>query len=303
MASDVEIQRLALIKYMFNTALDQSNQPEPLCGLSILTFHDCIELFLVFAYEKLTGKSFKEIGFLKYWDPISKELGRPLSGREEMGRLNESRISLKHKGTLPSTLDIEGYRSACMNFFKENTNPIFGIDFESISLISLVKYPDVQSKLQAAEKLKSEGNLQGAINEIGIAFKLMIDDYMKRKTTNSGQSPFFFGESMRYQIGNSPIMKDKDLNRFVEKTMLSIDSIQESLKILSLGMDFRRYVKFDYITPFVTQVLSGKYVIDIDPRQNPPTIEDCEFCLNFVIDSALKLQEFDFNTKIGERIT
>jgi hypothetical protein len=44
-------------------------------------------------------------------------------------------------------------------------------------------------------------------------------------------------------------------------------------------------------------------VIDIDPRQNPPTIEDCEFCLNFVIDSALKLQEFDFNTKIGERIT
>jgi len=45
----------------------------------------------------------------------------------------------------------------------------------------------------------------------------MIDDYMKRKTTNSGQSPFFFGESMRYQIGNSSIMKDKDLNRFVEK--------------------------------------------------------------------------------------
>ena len=85
--------------------------------------------------------------------------------------------------------------------------------------------------------------------------------------------------------------------------MISINSIQESLKILSLGMDFRRYVKFDYITPFVTQVLSGKYVFDIDPRQNPPTIEDCEFCLNFVIDSALKLQEFDFNTKIGERIT
>ena len=93
-----------------------------------------------------------------------------------MGRLNESRISLKHKGTLPSTLDIEGYRSACMNFFKKNTNPIFGIDFESISLISLVKYLNVQSKLQAAEKLKSEGNLQGQLtkSELLLNWWLMI---------------------------------------------------------------------------------------------------------------------------------
>jgi len=49
--------------------------------------------------------------------------------------------------------------------FMTNTNPIFGIDFESISLISLVKYLNVQSKLQAAEKLKSEGNLQGQLTK------------------------------------------------------------------------------------------------------------------------------------------
>ncbi len=298
MVNDVEIQRLALIKYMFNTALEQSKQPEPLCGLSILTFHDCIELFLIFALEKLTGNK-QDKGFSDYWEPISQKLGRPLTGREEMQRLNKSRVNFKHYGILPSTLDIEGYRSSCMNFLKENTNPIFGIEFESISLISLVKYPDVQSRLQTAAKLMSEGNLQEAINDIGIAFQIMINDYMRRKTTNSGRSPFFFGESMKYESGHSLSTSDKDLKRFVDKTRRSIDSIQEALKIISLGMDFRRYVKFDYLTPFISQMASGRYVVDIDSRQSPITIEDCEFCMNFVIDSSLKLQEFDYNTKFG----
>lgn len=301
MASDVEIQRLALIKYMFNSALDQSNQPEPLCGLSILTFHDCIELFLHLALEKLTNQT-KDHQFLQYWDLISRKLGRSLTGREEMERLNKSRVNFKHHGILPSTLDVEGYRSSCMNFFNENTNPIFGIDFESISLINLVKYPDVQSMLQTAEKMMGEGNLQESMNAIGTAFQIMINSYMKRKTTNSGRSPFFFCEPMKFASGHSLSKPDNDLKRFVDITRKSIDSMQEALKIISLGLDFRRYVKFDYLTPFVSQAASGKYVIDIDSRNSPITIEDCEFCINFVIDSALKLQEFDFNTKLGEKI-
>jgi hypothetical protein len=39
------------------------------------------------------------------------------------------------------------------------------------------------------------------------------------------------------------------------------------------------------------------WTIEETVRATPPTAEDCRFCFDFVIDSALRLQEFDFDTK------
>lgn len=50
------LQRLSFIKYLFSIGITQSYQPEPLCGVAILSFHDSIELFLCLASEKLDKK-------------------------------------------------------------------------------------------------------------------------------------------------------------------------------------------------------------------------------------------------------
>lgn len=41
-------RRLAFIRYLFNRAVEQSKKSEPLSSVSLLMFHDAIELFLFF---------------------------------------------------------------------------------------------------------------------------------------------------------------------------------------------------------------------------------------------------------------
>ena len=60
------LRRLALVRYLYNSAVRQSRQPEPLGLTSILMFHDSIELFLQLGSEQL-NVSKQGLGFMDYW--------------------------------------------------------------------------------------------------------------------------------------------------------------------------------------------------------------------------------------------
>ena len=72
-------------------------------------------------------------------------------------------------------------------------------------------------------------------------------------------------------------------------------------KILSLSIDYRRYVKFKLLTPLVPRIPigDGSFAYHISRMERGsrglPTNEDIQFCINFVIESAITLQEFDFS--------
>ena len=64
---------------------------------------------------------------------------------------------------------------------------------------------------------------------------------------------------------------------------------------MALGIDYRKYLWFKILTPHVIPVMSGDPVIgrrfkDVErPSQN-----NARFCLEFVIESALALADFDY---------
>ena len=69
-----------------------------------------------------------------------------------------------------------------------------------------------------------------------------------------------------------------------------------------MGIDYKKYTLFNYITPNIT--VAGS--INGEKRYLPESeesfisarsvkLEDCLFCINFVIDCALKFKEFDFD--------
>ena len=67
------IQRLSFIKYIFSMGLNQSHQPDPLNSISILSFHDSVELFLQLSLEKL-DISKADVKFMKYYELINDKL-------------------------------------------------------------------------------------------------------------------------------------------------------------------------------------------------------------------------------------
>ena len=297
-------KRLVFIKYLYNIAVEQSKRPEILCSVSILTFHDAIELFLRLASEFLdVGKA--QPSFIEYWDLLSKKLSeRGLTQRESIRRLNKARVGLKHHGILPSKLDIEAFRASATNFFEENTPTVFKIEFSDISLIDLVQCEDVKNKLKEAETMIGESKVADAIENVAFAFAQLIDDYESRKSEQYGCSALFSDGSYMPTLISTECDFGSEVDSFADDVINGLEDIHKDINILSLNLDSQKYVKFRLLTPKV-RILPKVSVLCGDPRRycihkvqrrskKVPTVEDAQFCIDFVIESAVTLQEFDF---------
>jgi len=295
------IRRLAFIKYLYKMAIEQSKKQEPLCSASILIFHDAVELFLQLSSEKLDfGK--QQPNFMDYWDLFSSKI--PIGGltqKESMRRLNKSRVALKHNGTLPSKLDIETFRANVTSFFKENTPLVFGINFSDISMVELIKCEDVKNNLKETENLLQKNQIEESLDKVALAFNQLIDDFEERLLKKYGRNPFFFGESMTFlssfhlgisRGGDSDF--ERKLAEYIDKVKGSIEAFQKAVKIISLGIDYRRYIKFRLLTPSISRTIDGNYVIQRFPwgSEGKPTSDDVQYCIDFVLEIAITLQEF-----------
>jgi len=304
MKKEEAVKRLALIKYLYNVGIEQSRKAEPLCWTSVLTFHDAIELFLELASEYLdVGKRLKDIKFMEYWsliNPILKNRGKEeLTQKISIDRLNGARVAFKHHGTPPSKSAIEGFRTSATSFFEENAPTVFDVRFPEISLISLVQYEDTRRRLFQAQKLLREGKIDDVLVKIAISFVQLIDDYEDKKRDEFGRSPFFLGSVFSAMI-TSEDDEIEELGLCLDDIVDSIDSLQDAVKILSLCLDYRRYAKFKLLTPAVVRRRSEekkKFYVTRENRRGSkgkPSLEDVQFCIDFVIESAIVLQEFDF---------
>jgi len=292
------ITHLSFIKYLYRVGIDQSFLPEPMSYTSILTFHDAVELFLHLSVESYGGSK-TSYGFMEYWEVIKQKLpdGMEVSQKVSMNRLNKARASLKHYRILPAKTDIEAYRASITNFFEENTQIIFGISFTEISLVELIQNDEVRSLLKEAEDLLGKNEILDSLDKISHGFDLLIRDYEDRKTgEHSWHSPFFFGEELTFLSGTSMGLEG-DLGEFIDKVKESIKNLQNAVKMLSLGFDYKKIVRFRLFTPEVVRSGGGGMYFNRRYRDSDelPTKNNVEFCINFVIESALKLQEFDFD--------
>jgi hypothetical protein len=296
------VQRLSIIKYLCGIAVEQSHKPEPLGLTSILTFHDSVELFLQLSTEQLNLQVDKNTPFMKYWDIIDPTLvglrGTGLSQREAMRRLNDSRVAFKHHGTLPSRLAIDGFRASVTEVFQANTPLVFGAEFASISMLDLITCETTKRFLEDSAKMAQGGDIKEAISKVAISFMALIDDYELRKTRMVGNSPFRFGDKMTFLSGHSMGLKGdlRDLGEFVDKVKESLESLQEGMKILSLDLDYKRYIRFRMLTPMVQKMMGGGVRTYWNPNIEP-SIDTYSFCFDFVVDSAIRLQEFDFDVE------
>lgn len=170
MLDEAKMRRLAMIQYVYTMAVDQSRQPEPLNMVSVLYFHDAVELFLALASEHLdAGKTGQ--AFMSYWEAINQKLpNKDFGQKDSMNRLNAARSNWKHHGILLPTTEIEDFKTNVADFFRENTPKVFGFAFEEISMTSLVQYEEVRDRLLSAEKLSNDGEIKRSIREAAIAF-------------------------------------------------------------------------------------------------------------------------------------
>ncbi|EAU53723.1 hypothetical protein SPV1_06274 [Mariprofundus ferrooxydans PV-1] len=271
--------------------------------MSLLSFHDAIELFLQLGSEYL-GANASNANFLDYWEIISKKLSETeLQQKESMRRLNKSRVMLKHHGTLPSKIDIESFRASATSFFEDNTPLVFGIPFSTISLIELVASAEAKHHLKLAETHIEEKRYKEALEQVALSFDVIIRDYENSKSAPFYSSPFEFGHDLTFLDHDFPITDKEEfegLRRYMKVLTDTLGDMQSAMKIFALGIDYRRYGRFKYYVPQVNRAAAGNYQIVWTQRQRSFSFEEVQFCFDFVIQSALLLSEFDYDAPVIE---
>jgi hypothetical protein len=280
------LRRLAFVRYMHGLAVDQSRQPEPQCAVALLTFQDSIELFFQLACEHLDVKTDRNTRFDQYWGLLDPNLqDAKLTQAPAVSRLNKARVALKHYGTLPAVADLESYRATSLAFFQENTPRVFGLEFDSISLVDMVECETARAQLREAQEALQRGDRGNALNSIALAFAQMLADHETKFQDRFGNSPFGFDDGGALLRGFALETEDRELRRYLAR-------LGEAVRVLALGIDYRRYVTFRRLTPHVAWTMGG-HVLHQWSRDEPPSQAECAACIDFVVDCAVRVQQLD----------
>ena len=293
MTNEIIVKRLAIIKYLFNVGLEQCKQPEIVAYSSILSFHDSIDMFMQLAAEKkgIAKREREKSYMMSFFSKIPE-----LTLEASVNKINVRRNSLKHNGQIPAKIEIEESKTIAALFFEQNTPTIFGIEFKEISLVNLVSYESAKEFLDISQKAFDEARWEHCVENAAYAFHELLDSYENNKINDYRKSPFFFGDKMPFWwISHRKLEQlDRDLADNINKLKNSLDAMSQALKITTLGIDYRKYAMFSLLTPTVRKDSNNKYHASL-PDEKKWTKENCKFCIDFVIESSLKLQEFDFN--------
>lgn len=306
------VRRLMFIRLIYQQGISQSQQPEPLSMTSVLSFHDSVELFLVLAAEHLGAQVDQNTKFMDYWQRLAPQSpgtkhgipnGVNLSGRTAMDRLNRLRNGFKHVGTLPGGHAVEQARHEVEAFFIDNTPLVFGsdVDFAGLDMTDVVTQTEVRDKLQQARASAGRGDYKQALGELAEAFAQLLDDYTRRKRIDHRRSVYDFGSPVGAIESTLPFAEQhlrevlgREFAQHYSRLTQAAYEIQRNMQVIALGLDYRRYARFALVTPEVTRHGQGPWEVYAHDWL-PYTSEDYEFCREFVISSALRLVEIDFD--------
>jgi hypothetical protein len=303
------LSRLAFIRYGYQLAIEQSSQPEPMCTHALMGFHDSVELYLQLACEHL-GVPSQPKEFMAFWSALSDKMpNKILTQKIGMERINKARVGFKHYGNMTPSSQIQEFQAITELFFEENTPPIFGISFREISMVDLVHYESARVTLKLAQTQIAESNHEGAMCNIAIAYRQLIDELNEGYFRRYHRSPFFFGQDFTFDSSffrRETIMPgNRRQEEFEDKLIAAVGSMQPVSEAMSLGLDFRKFAKFSLMRPVVLKIMGGGYKVQIMKGGTgsidwPPSKEACQFSLDFVIESAVKMRNTDINTFPGK---
>jgi hypothetical protein len=313
MTKEILLQRLSIIKHLYQHGQAQSVLSETIAYSSVLTFHDAIDMFNQLAAEYL-GKTAAEIKavtgqkrglFMMEYFTLIPQLTLEASVR----KINDRRNSLKHNGQLPARIDIDECKVIAKLFLEQNTIAIFGVPLEEASLSILINDQKVKEYLNSAEKLLSEHDYIKCVKEVAIAFDFLKNkhyQYWHKQREKFGQERLFipipsFDREHNFSInfdhigwidgGNLPI--PSGLAGMIYIINRNFGQLFNSLDAFTYGVDYGELSYFQMFMPVVagTNDEGDVYIVTETRKGVNITQDKCRFAIDFVIKFALSYKE------------
>lgn len=298
-------RRLAYIRYLHQLGTQQALLPAPLSSASILMLHDAAESFLLLVAEHVGVTPPTQ--FEKYWDVLNGRLpsGASLTVQQGMRRLNKVRVALKHHGAHPDETTIELALADTATFMAANTQLVFGIDYETVSLAYVITQDPVRELAEEAEVANSHGDRISAMIALLKAFNLLLDPHEAQRSWSERPSSLAFGRHVSFPLDARKIARllnagDYNVNGHdcqklgeqIEALGEAVDQMRPVIRLAALGISVPDYQRFQNLTPVPVGFINGRTEYRA-PKGYQPSVEEYTFGMQFVVAASLRLAELD----------
>jgi len=288
--------RLAYIKYIYYEGTKYLKNPEPFCSPALLFFHDAIELLMNLICWK-NKKKCKKNNFEEYF----RELGYYDLYQQNLYNLTTTRNRLKHSGVFPSKVEMKSIHQGVRNVLNELLQKEFNTTLDNIFLADLVQHETAKQSLKKAEELLRQGNTKDAIYYTNHAFTVLMGWFLHKLNQYSKHFKKYglpvgpdqselLQENLEFTRMLLKILDELNIqqqrNRVIKLLCDAVDSLQKNMLLILVGIDMSEYLKYHLIAPPRDITMYG-----IAKPMYTPTEEEVCFCINFVVKTALKLQE------------
>ena len=218
---------------------------------------------------------------------VSDSYGSVSEHKAALFRLNKARVAFKHHGISVSEEDAIHFRGSVRAFLTETTRKALGLDFERASLVSAIGHRRTENWLHKAEEAHKADDYAEAMKCAAVAFHIYLNArsvHRERVTTPHFSLP------LSIDFNSADRRLRQSLTKLTEWALSHFEELHKSIDFLRHGLDIMAYWRFLHMTPNVAFTMAGSLSIYWGQRSTPhPTKTDAEFCIDFVVDSALRI--------------
>jgi hypothetical protein len=297
------LKRLTYAKYLYYTSIDQIRSTSPIVAAeALLRIHDAIEIFQRFVLDSLNVNVPNDLKFMEFWERVKIATTKEPPYKNRVALLNDMRGGFKHKAICPNPADLRDVAAVIQPFFAEVCRDFLGVDFDKVSLADLVDDDRARERLHKADDLIESQNYGEALSEIAIALHIVLAQKYPRSPWASTSDLLDTGPSsdrpprIPYHRYGNVLSGAGDLIHKIEEGFEKLhDRISRQADLLEMliwRIDLQEYSKFAQFAPYVSETGGGNfYVVQRGGMQRPLTKRDARFCFQFVLDSALSIQQ------------
>lgn len=276
--------RLACAKYIFTTGIDTLDKGAPYAsGLAVLAFQDAAEMVLRAIAEHLHAQIKETTAFHQIIDEIDKASSVKLTHRSALNQLNKARVNFKHLGLAPRDEDVRKFRGDLEGFFPSALKDFLDIDYDRLSLVSLIRHHRTRNWMEKSERALSDGDHTETIINSAVAMQLCLQTRARGYSRHGLQNVARFNPD-RSTMGIASAMKD-----LAEAAQERLSEIYRHLDLIGHGVAYGDYQRFLSLTPGVFFTMNGKPHLNLGSSA-PYQPDESLFCFAFAQNTILKLQ-------------
>ncbi len=283
------VKRLTLARYqLLRARLQLSVATEFNAWQASLVLHDAADICLLSIADHRgiqRGTKSKPVFLQQYPGLLEKRTSQPFYDAAAIEDVVEVRNPAKHRGGFPSFTDVRALAERVGLALDRNCEIYLGIPLSAVSLADMIEDLDVRTLVKTAEIHTQQAKYADAAISLKHAWLLAMSRFRDR----------FVG----YGLPSLRIsLREHGRSAAGSKTLEAVEAwwerLRPTLELLVLGVDLTRYAAFEGSTPIVHLTDADRPVVYLAGEGRVLyTPETVQFCLSFVLDTIVRLQEVE----------